>query len=432
MKTTIDQMKPPITEASSFRGIPKKANDFVETYSAPPPPKNGRIIGVDCHPDIFTVSVFIGQTAYDAHKLEGKQNLSLEALLAWAEKNFTREDIFLTEAGGNSFAVCEALQKRGLRACVLESAHIAKNAKVYADDDRMASERIALVYLGGPAPAVWMPDPQTRQRRELLRTYRRAVDDHTAATNALKSYLNGHTIRLGSRDLKSEKTRAWIEQQRNWSKLDKKVLEGYFMALDQSEERRTFTRKVIAEEMAQEPLMLRCMKLLGIGMINAFAILAVVGDVRRFERPQKLVAYLGLNPGQRRSGESKKVKVGIGKRGRGDLRHLLIQGAQAVFRMGKATALGEWGWKLFARTGNRNVAVAAVARKLVVQVWHVLHGNPPTALEKDKSFTEKLRKLVTVLGKEGREALGLGLAAADCIQKLIARVQEPKPIDSCA
>ncbi|MGA7392026.1 MAG: hypothetical protein WCC08_05540 [Terrimicrobiaceae bacterium] len=32
------------------------------------------------------------------------------------------------------------------------------------------------------------------------------------------------------------------------------------------------------------------------------------------------------------------------------------------FCMGRATALGQWGWKLFARKGNRNVAVAALAR----------------------------------------------------------------------
>ena len=66
--------------------------------------------------------------------------------------------------------------------------------------------------------------------------------------------------------------------------------------------------------------------------------------------------------------------------------------------MGRATALGQWGWKLFARKGNRNIAVAAVARKLLIQVWHMLSGNPPTALETDKSFTLKLHKLAVSLG----------------------------------
>ena len=84
--------------------------------------------------------------------------------------------------------------------------------------------------------------------------------------------------------------------------------------------------------------------------------------------------------------------------------------------MGRATALGQWGWKLFARKGNRNVAVAAVARKLLVQVWHMLSGNPPTALETDKSFTLKLHKLAVVLGAPLRRELRLGDTLPACIQ----------------
>ncbi len=145
--------------------------------------------------------------------------------------------------------------------------------------------------------------------------------------------------------------------------------------------------RLIAGQVAAEPRMLLCMRLLGIGVINAFALLAVIGDIRRFEGPAKLVAYIGLNPGQRESGKGKKVRLGVGMRGRGDIRRLLIQGAQAVLPMGRATALGQWGWKLFARKGERNIAVAAIARKLLVQVWHTLKGNEPKDLRDGKAST---------------------------------------------
>jgi len=174
--------------------------------------------------------------------------------------------------------------------------------------------------------------------------------------------------------------------------------------------------------------MLRCMNLLGIGKINAFALLAVIGDVKRFERPEKLVAYIGLNPGQRTSGNGKNIKLGIGKRGRGDMRHLLIQGAQAVMRMGSGTVLGKWGWKLFARKGNRNTAVAAVARKLLVQVWHLLSGNPPTLLEEGKSLTLKLHKLVVALGKSLRAQIGLPATLVECVKELRRRMQSQAPV----
>jgi transposase len=398
-----------------------------ETYFAPLPPTNGRIIGLDCHPDTFTAAVFRGSTPHDARKLECQADLSLQKLLEWAAQKFTREDLFLMEAGSNSFEVCRRLQALGLRAAVMESCHVGKHAKTYADNDKMAAARIALVYLQGNAPCVWLPDALTCERRELLHAYTRAVEARTAATNTLKGYLNGFAIRTGSRALESGKTQTWVRAQRNWSPLQTELLSDYFKHLLAQSERRKSLQRLIGQQICAEPLMLRCMKLLGIGQINAFALLAIIGDVRRFERPEKLVAYIGLNPGQRESGRGKHLKLGVGKRGRGDLRCLLIQGAQAVLRMGRHTPLGKWGMKLFARKGQRNIAVVAIARKLLVQVWHLLSGNPPVATEPTKSFATKLTKLAAAIGAELREVLGLPTRIEACVAHFHALANTPSP-----
>ena len=164
-----------------------------ETYLAPPPPSKGRIIGLDCHPDTFTAAVFRGSTPHDAVKLSSHPDMSLKRLLEWAAKEFTRGDLFLMEAGSNSFEIHRRLLALGLRAVVMESCHVGKQAKTYADNDKMAAARIALVYLQGNAPCVWIPDAATCERRELLHAYTKAVADHTAAGNALKGYLNQYT-----------------------------------------------------------------------------------------------------------------------------------------------------------------------------------------------------------------------------------------------
>ena len=395
-----------------------------ETFLAPRPPLNGKIIGLDCHPDTFTAAVFVGQTPHDARKLACRENLSLDAMLEWAQSEFGPADLFLLEAGSNSFEVCVRLQARGLRAVVLESAHVGKHAKTYADNDKLAAARIALVFLAGNAPCVWVPDALTRERRELLHAYLKTVGEHTAAGNGLKGFLNGEGVRPGKRSLALASTRAWVEKQREWSLLQKKLLRNHYAALDQSAARRRDLTLLVAQEVSAEGKMLRCLKLLGIGMINAFALIAIIGDVKRFSRPEKLVAYMGLNPGQRKSGKSKNVQLGIGQRGRGDMRSLLIQGAHALLRKGKATPLGEWGWKLFARKGERNVAVCAIARKLVVQVWHLLNGNPPTGFDTERSYTIKLKKLAVVIGAKLRTTLGLGESVAECIQTFKHRVEQ--------
>jgi len=405
------------------------ALEAVETYAGPPPPRDGRLVSVDCHPDTFTAAVFQGTSVHDARKLGSRENLSLAQLLSWAGKEFTPKDLFLLEAGSNSFEIHRRLLALGLRAVVLESAYVGRHAKTYADNDKMAAARIALVYLGGPCPCVWVPDAQSNERRQLLHAYQNAVTAHTAATNELKGYLTQFTVRLGKRSLHMESTRAWILAQYPWTPLQRELLADYFAQFDLQKQRREQLRRLIAQEVSAHPLMLRCLKLLGIGMINAFALLAIIGDVRRFDRPQKLVAYLGLNPGQRTSGTDKHIKLGIGRRGRGDLRHLLIQGAQAVLRMGRHSALGQWGWKLFARKGHRNVAVAAVARKLVVQVWHLLMGNPPTVLEADKSLTLKLHKLAVALGQKMRAKLGLPTALQNCVEALRDKISKCLPSD---
>jgi transposase len=389
-----------------------------ETYLAPAPPSKGKIIGVDCHPDTFTAAVFKGSTPHDAQKLSSHADMSLEKFISWASKEFTRDDLFLMEAGSNSFEIHRRLLELGLRAVVMESSHVGKYAKTYADNDKMAAARIALVYLQGNAPCVWIPDPVTRERRELLHAYNKAVSDHTAATNALKGYLNQFTIRLGKRGLGLERTRNWVMSQREWTPLQRELLKDAFAEYDNQSARRKQFLRLIGQQVVREPLMLCCMKILGIGVINAFALIAIIGDVRRFESASKLVAYIGLNPGQRESGRGKNIKLGIGKRGRRDMRCLLIQGAHAVLRMGRDSKLGQWGWKLFARKGQRNIAVAAVARKLLVQVWHTLAGNPPEAIETDKSYETKLTKLTVTLGKALRSELQLPPRLEACVTYL--------------
>ena len=220
-----------MTKIYQIKTPPKEALG-VETYLAPPPPSQGKIIGLDCHPDTFTAAVFVGQSPHDARKVGSRENLGLQGLLEWAAKEFGAQDLFVLEAGSNSFELCTRLHALGLRAIVLESCHVGKHAKTYADNDKMAAARIALVYLAGNAPCVWVPDEGSRQRRELLHLYRKAVADHTAAGNSLRAYLNGNAIRPARRNLELESTRQWILKQRDWSPMQRDILAEHFGDLD--------------------------------------------------------------------------------------------------------------------------------------------------------------------------------------------------------
>ena len=402
---------------------PPAPSERVETYIAPPPPTDGgRIVAIDAHPDTFTLALYTGQTPHDARKLGTGRHDSLQSLLQWARAELNPKDLVLLEAGSNSFEVCHRLGKFGLRTCVLESAHVGKHSKTYADNDKMAAARMALVYLAGNAPCVWVPDEKSRERRDLLHLYNKTVATHTAATNALKGLLTTYGIRLGKTHNPDAKTTPdWIRKQREWTPLQNRLLDEHFSAIEQTRTRRKSLYQLICKAMSDDPAMMGCMKVLGIGIVNAFALLAIIGDIRRFHSPERLVAYIGLNPGQRQSGKNKDIRLGIGKRGRGDLRQLLIQGAQSVMNKCRNSDLGKWGWRLFARKGHRNIAVAAVARKLVVQVWHTLQGQSATEAETNRSFRLKLQKVAVTLGKDLRREMNLGDTLADATTLLLER-----------
>jgi transposase len=110
----------------------------------------------------------------------------------------------------------------------------------------------------------------------------------------------------------------------------------------------------------------------GIGVLNATALVAAVGDARSFRRGRDLGAWLGLVPRQHTTGGKPKL-LGISKRGNKYLRMVFIHGARAAMpTLAKsATPLGAWLRGLLART-HRNIAIVALANKLARIAWAML------------------------------------------------------------
>ena len=67
--------------------------------------------------------------------------------------------------------------------------------------------------------------------------------------------------------------------------------------------------------------------------------------------------------------------------------------------------LHKWGLKL-ALKKHRNLAVAAVARKLVTAIWHLLKGHFTPLLEMTKQLQLKLSVIAGILGKETLKDMG--------------------------
>ena len=90
--------------------------------------------------------------------------------------------------------------------------------------------------------------------------------------------------------------------------------------------------KELAVDALADPAVARLMTVPGIDAIAGISIVAAVGDFTRFDDPNKLVAYVGLNPRVRQSGNSAPVHGRISKTGRAHVRGVLVEAAWSASR----------------------------------------------------------------------------------------------------
>jgi len=361
-----------------------------------------RVIGFDSHPHSFTAALLRGPTPAAAVTEKVFNKVPISQLQSWAKKHTTAQDLFVLEASGNSFQVVRSLAAIERQARVLESCHIGKLKEAHANNDKISAVRIGKAYLAGTAKEVWVPDPKTQEWRDLFHAHCKCVKRTTQMCNRVLSYLSDHGVRLSSTLSQSQEDQQRVGQAHPWSVRQQQVIDGYFMDWRHAEEQRAHWQSLIAQEVLAEPVLLSLVRLCGVRDQVAFALGAIIGDIKRFANPRKLVKYIGLNPAFDDSGEQE-WRGGIGGHGRRDLRSLLIQSAHAVLRSGDP--LAKWGKKLLAKKGSVNLAVAAIARKLVVAIWYLMMGRWTPLEEIDARLALKVDKIITKVGPNGLKKL---------------------------
>jgi transposase len=127
--------------------------------------------------------------------------------------------------------------------------------------------------------------------------------------------------------------------------------------------------KTIADQYA---LCCLLMTIPGIGVINATAIYAAIGDGKQFATARDFAVWLGLTPRQYASG-TKSYTGKITKRGNRYLRKQLVHGARALMNRsaGKKDKLSIWINDIKERRGVQKACVA-LAHKLARIIWAIL------------------------------------------------------------
>src|SRR5829696_7904556 len=243
--------------------------------------------------------------------------------------------------------------------------------KAHKNDDRDA-EAIAEAATRPTMRFVELKSEEQLDLQTLHRSRSRLVSERTALINQLRAILleRGIVIAQGRRKLEqrlaemladgevlciSARMRILIEDmQAQWRELDRRI------AVFDDE----FARHARENAAAR--------RIPGVGVMNATALVAAIGNAETFARGRDLAAWLGLVPRQATTGGKPRL-LGISKRGNIYLRTLLIHGARAAMpSLSKsATPLGEWLRGLLARC-HPNTATVALANKLARIAWAVL------------------------------------------------------------
>jgi transposase len=266
-----------------------------------------------------------------------------------------------------------ALQAQGHEIRLMSPEYVRPYVKSQKNDDRDA-EAIAEAATRPTMRFVELKSEEQLDVQTLHRARDRLVGERTALINQLRAVLleRGITVAQGRRKLErhlagmaaqggealSQRMRILIEDMRaQWCELDRRIAE-----LD----------KELAEWACSEEAARRLMTIPGIGVLNATALIAAIGQGESFARGRDLAAWLGLVPRQITTGGKPRL-VGISKRGNKYLRKLLIHGARAALPtlLESPTPLGGWLRGLTTRM-HKNAAVVALANKLARIAWAVL------------------------------------------------------------
>jgi len=110
----------------------------------------------------------------------------------------------------------------------------------------------------------------------------------------------------------------------------------------------------------------RIEKIKGIGIISAVRLVVFLFDMKgRFETGEKLVHYVGLTPGEHSSGEEI-IRSRTGLIGSRQLRSIIMQLAWVAVR--KDGNLLDKFERVYKKSGKKQKAIVAVARKLMMKV----------------------------------------------------------------
>jgi transposase len=353
-----------------------------------------RYIGMDVHREFAQLAVVEDGLVRD----EGRIAVTPEALRQWAA-GLCNDDQVALEATGNSDAIANLLTPIVGRVVVSNPSKTRAIAEAKVKTDKVDARILAQLLAADFLPPVWLPDDRTRALRRQVTRRAHLVRQRTRIKNQVHAILARNLAPTPPvSDLFGRTGRHWLSTQPLPAD-ERSSVQALLRQLDFHGAELAVVDKELAIEALTDPVVARLMTIPGVDAIAGIAIVAAVGDFYRFPDANRLVAYVGLNPKVRQSGNSAPVHGRISKAGRAQVRGVLVEAAWSASRApGPMRAFYQ---RIKARRGFQT-AVVATARKLTVLAWHLVTKDQDYAFARPSLVSHKRRKLQLAAGAPSR------------------------------
>lgn len=359
--------------------------------------KTVKYVGLDVHKDSITIA--IADEGRDGNvRLYGNIRNDLGQLDKVMRKLISRNSELrcVYEAGPCGYPIYRHLKGNRIDCAVVAPALIPKKAGDRVKNDRRDAMNLATLHRSGDLTLVYVPGQTDEALRDLVRTRK----DIATALRKVKQQINAFVLRQG---LSYPGKTKWSKAHLNWLTALKMphpaqqiALTEYLDTMENHEARvKRLETAIVASCQSWRllPVVDALQALRGISTISAVTLVAELGDLTRFDKPEQLMAYMGLVPSEHSSGPV--VKRGpITKTGNTHARRALIESAQA-YRLparksaairkrqdGLPEAVRDIAWnaqlrlchryrRLIARGKNHNLVITAIARELAGFIWAI-------------------------------------------------------------
>jgi transposase len=286
-----------------------------------------RSLGLDVHQSFCEVAIRQDGVTRSA----GRVKTDHSALELFAGSLCPTDEVAL-EATGPAMEIARILAPHVGRVVVANAQEVRAISYARVKSDRFDARTLADLLAAGMLESVWVPDATTQALRHRVARRAALVRQRTRAKNEVHAVLARCLLgKAPVSDLFGKKGRSWLAEQQ-LGEDEAETVSGCLRQIEFLDGEITAIDRKLAEYTASSAQAKRLMSIPGIGAAAAVTLIAAIGDISRFQSPRQLVAYLGLDPKVRQSGDEPARHGRISKRGNAQARSVLVEAAWIAVR----------------------------------------------------------------------------------------------------